>query len=274
MYGQVRTANYCVPWIRAQYPTGVHPARLQVDMGPHGPVFETHSVQWEVDYFLHLRDYNTAMHSGRQGPEAVSTDTLQSLVRAYQPKGHLIESLSDERHIPEDLIYAPVFRSIAQSVHMKQKHEAECGQQYDVVALQRYDAIVGPRPTSLCQELLEHGAPPMTVLVHGNRFRMFGEAWQVAMDDIFMVGDSVGVDALVASCARLWADPTRETHDEAAWGGPNVYTYRNATLASVDFRKMEAKPAIVRPDAEKRPVFDSWDYHNHFWRSNHGRITN
>ena len=282
LYGQPRTALYCAPWIKEWFnvPPGIAINTYKQNFDMHPEFVSKDQCEVEVDYFLHIKDYNIYINTiGDAGDnpndspvQKVSQEYINELINLYQPKKHQVLAYEEEYDLSHGNRngYSPLFYSITSAMRLKKEYEVETGTIYDYCFTHRYDGIVGPGIDTFKNRLAGPGFPPMSVLALGDFFRWKWEFWRLGPSDVFLGGDNLAMELLLADTSRIYtSDDVFICNDDI--GGPNLVLGRSFGNSSI---KLETDHnlhcAIVRHSADlTRPVFESWSYHQNFWLTNH-----
>ena len=283
LYGQPRTALYCAPWIKQWFnvPSGiqVNQYKKNFDMIPEFVSKEPCDV--EVDYFLHIKDYNIYINTigdpewdgSTNGVKFVSQEFINELVAVYNPKKYEVLTCEEEKNMTSTGVrngYSAMFYSLTSAMRLKREYEIETGQIYDYCFTHRYDGIMGPSIDGFKMRLEGIGFPPMSVLTLGEMYRWKWENWRLGPNDVFLGGDNLAMEMLLADTSRIYAsDNFMMCNDDI--GGPNVVLGKSFGNSNI---RQDSEPhlhcAIVRHSADLNiPVLESWAYHQNFWLTNH-----
>lgn len=283
LYGQPRTALYCAPWIKQWFnvPSGiqVNQYKKNFDMIPEFVSKEPCDV--EVDYFLHIKDYNIYINTigdpewdgSTNGVKFVSQEFINELVAVYNPKKYEVLTCEEEKTMTSTGVrngYSAMFYSLTSAMRLKREYEIETGQIYDYCFTHRYDGIMGPSIDGFKMRLEGIGFPPMSVLTLGEMYRWKWENWRLGPNDVFLGGDNLAMEMLLADTSRIYAsDNFMMCNDDI--GGPNVVlgkSFGNSNIRQDSESHLHC--AIVRHSADLNiPVLESWAYHQNFWLTNH-----
>jgi hypothetical protein len=75
---------------------------------------------------------------------------------------------------------------------------------------------------------------------------------------------------LIAGTFEATSCATLQDWRKFMFTGPNVFLRKCADQANLKLERLRAEVAIVRPNADLGvPVFNSFEYHDKFWRTNH-----
>lgn len=138
MYGQYRTGDACLEYIKNFYATtGVN-----------------------IDYFCSLKPYETTYTRHKHNEETQKDPMAQSILnnkavwhqmeqikKWFNPKEFKIYSIEHEnqlKNIEGSIMHSKVLAGWVDSIMLKQKYEAEHNMTYDLVIMQRYDTIIWP----------------------------------------------------------------------------------------------------------------------------------
>ena len=235
----------------------------------------------EVDYFLHIKDYNIYINTigdpewdgSTNGVKFVSQEFINELVAVYNPKKYEVLTCEEEKNMTSTGVrngYSAMFYSLTSAMRLKREYEIETGQIYDYCFTHRYDGIMGPSIDGFKMRLEGIGFPPMSVLTLGEMYRWKWENWRLGPNDVFLGGDNLAMEMLLADTSRIYAsDNFMMCNDDI--GGPNVVLGKSFGNSNI---RQDSEPhlhcAIVRHSADLNiPVLESWAYHQNFWLTNH-----
>lgn len=281
LYGQTRTAEYCAPWIKKSFdiPNGTEMNIFSKTFDCYHTFLGKEPCNFHVDYFLHFKDYNIYVNT-KGDPDFLDAKPIKidkaataRLIAAYKPKRWEQLSYDNERNIIDGNknTYATMFYSIASALRLKKEYEMETGIPYDYCFVHRFDTINGPFVTSFQDKVATSGFMPLTVYGSSETLRWKWENWRLGPNDIFFGGDNLAVDMLLADISRLYSSDDQVMLGDDI-GGPNIIIGRSAANSAVSLAcDHSIIPAVVRHSADllNNPVFDSWQYHQNFWLSNH-----
>lgn len=283
LYGQPRTALYCAPWIKQWFtvPAGTSINQYKKNYDMHPEFVSKEPCEVEVDYFLHVKDYNIYINTigdpewepNGGSVKKVSQDYIKQLIDTYNPKKYQILTYEEESPITSPGTrngYSAMFYSVSSALRLKKEYEIETGQLYDYCFVHRYDGITGPDINSFKTRLEGPGFPPLTVITLGDMYRWKWENWRLGPNDVFLGGDNLAMEMLFADVSAVYAtDDFIKCNDDI--GGPNVIlgrSFGNSNVSQSPEYHMHC--AIVRHSADlSRPVMESWQYHQEFWLKNH-----
>ena len=282
LYGQPRTALYCAPWIKEWFnvPPGteINTYKKNIDMLPE--FVSKDQCEVEVDYFLHIKDYNIYMNTiGDVGDnpidspvQKVSQDYINELINVYQPKKHQVLTFEEEYELIHGQRngYSALFYSITSAMRLKREYEIETGTLYDYCFTHRYDGIIGPGIDTFKNRLSGPGFPPMSVLALGELYRWKWEFWRLGPSDVFLGGENLAMELLLADASRIYtSDNLFICNDDI--GGPNLVLGKSFSNSSIKLETdYNLHCAIVRHSADLTiPIFESWPYHQNYWLTNH-----
>ena len=281
LYGQPRTAIYCIPWIKKTFES-----LKGITTNSFFPVIDQQLIykdqveynKVQVDYFLHLKNYN--IYTNTSGDDSnfqllVDDSEIKEIINEINPVSYKISTYDEEKEL---LVASPrssfsaMFSSINTALNLKKKHQLRTGQQYDLVALHRYDSLLGPDPTSLRTVLESTGLQPLTVISPGWVGRWKWEDARLASNDVFLIGDDLAIDTAMADVTRMYATDNKIFGQHDFFNhGPNVALQESFEKTSIrHVCSTEFYPAVVRHTSDlSLPVFDNWAYHNSYWLTNH-----
>lgn len=252
LYGQYRTGDYCLPWIKEQYAFA------------------------DVDYFVHTKAYSTYPNTRGQNPlEVMYPDVIGKQLRSVlgtQVKWSRILEIGDEHHKPGNghWHYAPMFASLQQAVYAALA--AYANTHYDVIIAQRLDMLVGPRVSFLADAARQY-TKPLTVFTVNPEMRFMNEGMQAGIHDVFLAGTPSTMNLLVGETFEATACPSKNDWQRYLFEGPNVFLRKAAASAGLHLAHARVGFALVRPTADLTvPVFDSYSYHEKFWSTQHRKL--
>lgn len=280
LFGQPRTGIYTAPWILESFniPAGTEINIYSKPFDSYHPLLQRQQCEVEVDYFFNVKDYNIYFNTkgdpvwDKVRPIPVSESDIQQLVDLYKPSAYEVVSADSERNMldGERNSYTAMYYSISRAMRLKRQYEINNNVNYDFCFAHRFDTMIGPYTKSFRDRLTGPGFNPLAVFTSSEILRWRWESWRLGPNDIFFGGDNMAMEMLMADISRLWgSDDELQLNDEL--GGPNLILNRSAGNASVkldyDYNIISA---VVRHSADLSiPVFDSWQYHQNFWLSNH-----
>ena len=286
LYGQPRTALYCAPWIKQWFtvPSGIQVNQYKKNYDMHPEFVSKEPCDVEVDYFLHIKDYNIYINTigdpewdgTANSVKLVSDDYINQLINVYKPKKYQVLTVNEENAMTSTGIrngYGAMFYSLTSAMRLKREYEIETGTLYDYCFTHRYDGIVGPTIDGFKTRLEGPGFPPMSVTTLGDMFRWKWENWRLGPNDVFLGGDNLAMEMLLADTSRIFlSDNFMMCNDDI--GGPNIILGRSFGNSNIShFPDQHMHCAIVRHSADlSRPVMESWLYHQDFWLANHKSI--
>ena len=123
LYGQIRTGDYCKPFIREF---------LKI---------ENH----EIDFFCSTKNYNTYLRLNDNAEIELTSEDIDSFISYYDPKMQNVITKADEDPFKYDIITGRdtslFYSSFIDSIMLKQKYELLHNFMYDYVITLRYDTI-------------------------------------------------------------------------------------------------------------------------------------
>lgn len=283
LFGQPRTGLYCAPWIKQWFnvPSGIEINQYKKNYDMHPEFVSREPCDVQIDYFMHVKNYNLYINTIGD-PEwdgttdmvrRVPEEELHKLIQEYNPKKYQVLTIEEENKMADPPIrngYSAMFYSLTSAMRLKREYEVETGELYDYCFTHRYDGITGPYIDSFKTRLEGPGFPPMSVTSIGDMHRWKWENWRLGPNDVFLGGDNLAMELLLADTSRIYlTDDFMMCNDDI--GGPNVVLGRSYANSNIKhFSDQNLHCAIVRHTADlSRPVFESWQYHQHFWLSNH-----
>lgn len=281
LYGQPRTALYCAPWIKQWFtvPSGTEINQYKQNYDMHPEFVSKEPCDVEIDYFLHIKDYNIYINTigdpdwDSHAVKRVPQDYIDQLIDTYKPKKYQVLTHDEEQSITLSGTrngYCAMYYSLTSAMRLKREYEIETGELYDYCFTHRYDGITGPDINSFRTRLEGPGFPPMSVITLGGMFRWKWENWRLGPSDVFLGGDNLAMEMLLADASRIFlSDNYLMCNDDI--GGPNVVlgrSFGNSSISQESEHHMHC--AIVRHSADLSiPVMESWLYHQNFWLTNH-----
>lgn len=139
MYGQYRTGDACLEYIKRFYNV---PGSINVD-------YFCSLKPYETTYTRHKHNEETKKDIMAQDLLDTATITYQAnqIKKHYKPKEFKLYKVKDEdklKDIKGSIMHSKVLAGWVDSIMLKQKYEAENDITYDMVIMQRYDAIIWP----------------------------------------------------------------------------------------------------------------------------------
>ena len=281
MYGQLRTAEYCAPWIKESFniPQNSRINIFSKEFDCHHFYIGSEECTFQVDYFLHFKDFNIYVNTKgdpdflEAKPIPVSQDYIDRVLAIYNPIKYERMSHEEERFLNNGIknTYVTMFYSIASALRLKRENEIETGVPYDLCFVHRYDAINGPTIESFRNKLTGSNFLPLNLFVPSDPLRWKWENWRLGPNDMFFGGDNLAVEMVMADISRLYSSENQIMLGDEI-GGPNIILGRAAANAGIGLHTDHGIiPAVVRHSADlaNNPVFSSWQYHQQFWLSNH-----
>ena len=247
LYGCYRTGDYVLPWLKKSLT----------------------STTVQVDYFCSTRNFDEYRTVAGVKEKLHRTDE------------ELIEKLSILNPISIDILdYDDVAKfdraratekSMADSIMLKQLHEANTGIEYDIVLLARYDTLPEPMP-NLANRLSkiantmtykQHYADLITncrkswICTYKQRHGLSHSPWASSMHDYFMYGSSIAMDLIALEFLKLAGSPEHSAARNQKRKSGTGLRHIHMTLATV-IRQMDIEilgmpfinSVIVRPYAD------------------------
>lgn len=252
LYGQYRTGDYCLPWIKEQWASA------------------------DADYYVNVKVGNTYgnLTSEIDVADHAAEDIRESVTLHL---GDHVRSLQIQTEDPLTTLgywhYAPMFSSMQRAVYSCLRSIAE-GSQYDWIVLQRPDVLIGPEVRSL-RRLLSHPLDETSIFtIDTDMGQIFGEARSGGIHDMLLAGSPAAMNLLVAGTFEVTAGATLQDWQKFRFIGPNLLLRQCAYQANLRLALFRATVAVVRPTADlTNPVFQSFEYHRKFWTSVHKGMT-
>ena len=141
MYGQYRTGDACLKYIKDFYSLGSD-SNVNVD-------FFCSLKPYETTYTRHIHNEATNkdyMQQDQLSESAVDHQRKQ-IYKYYNPKKFKVfeKEYEDQlKHIDATIMHSKVLSAWTEAVMLKQEYEAENNMSYDLVIMQRYDVILWP----------------------------------------------------------------------------------------------------------------------------------
>ena len=252
LYGQYRTGDYCLPWIRKQYAFA------------------------DADYFIHTKVSSTYPNTEVEEPlRYVYPEDVHRSIRnelGLLVKTCRILSVGEEKQTPDrgHWHYAPMFSSMQHAVYAALGAYATTP--YDLIIAQRLDMLVGPFVESVA-EAAKNYTRPHTVFTVNPEMRFMNEGMQAGIHDVFLAGTPAAMNLLVAGTLEATAFPRTTDWQRYLFEGPNVFLRKAAATAGLHVGHARVGFALVRPNADlSRPALESYAYHEKFWSTNHRRL--
>lgn len=277
LYGQPRTALYCIPWIKQTF-NNLNGATIPIfskNEVMRAECIRNEPVQVEIDYFLNIKQYNVYINSigDKKEVQVIDNNVISTLLDEYAPKDYKITTHDEEVELYTSVrtSYTSMFSSINTCLTMKKRHEIRTGKFYDLCAIHRYDSLLGPNINSLATSLSQYGIRPMSILACGHLFRWQWENTKLGINDLFLCGDNFAIDTAFSNITRMYSSDSDTLGLNDISEGPNVTLFDSMMESSVRvLTDKELMPALVRPNANLTlPVMDNWQYHQIFWTQNH-----
>ncbi len=248
LFGQYRTGDYCLPWIREQWSFA------------------------EADYYVNVKADNTYSNLKEYPASKSDTDAIKDSVLSHLDSSirHLSIQEQDPLTEPGYWHYAPMFRSMQRALYGTLRQAIAAGIEYDWLALQRTDVLIGPGTGTLQRALPSRPYESDIWTINPNMGQISGEARSGGVHDMFLIGKPQAMSLLVAGTFEATACATLQDWRKFFFTGPNVFLRKCADQANLNLPRLNAEVAIVRPNADLEiSVFKSFGYHDKFWRANH-----
>lgn len=247
LYGCYRTGDYVLPWLKRSLT----------------------STTVQVDYFCSTRNFDEYRISRVDTKKIHHTN--EELIEKMSILNPISIDILDYDEIAKfDLAHA-VEKSMADSIMLKQLHEANTGIEYDIVLLARYDTLPEPMP-NLADQLSEIGNT-MTykqkyvdlitncrrswICTQKQTHGLHHSPWAGGAHDYFMYGSSVAMDLIALEFLKLAGSPSYTLAGKEKWRSGSGFRHIHMTLATV-LRQMDIEilrtpfieSVIVRPHAD------------------------
>lgn len=254
LFGQYRTGDYCLPWIVKQYDFA------------------------ETRFYAHTKAYagypNLEGHRGLGTKPSHDADHIRGACERYGVDlVDVVETVDDDPFsVPGGWHYASLFGSLQASVYHALARFRETDWWPDLIAVQRFDMLLGPQVTSFGQALAITGHQPDTLYVLNRSMRFNKEARQFGIHDVLLLGSPYTINTLVAETFSATQEVTRRGWQIHHFEGPNVFLRRMVDRCGLHVDQIPLAFALVRPDADlERDVFasDTFAYHVKHWTSSH-----
>jgi hypothetical protein len=248
LFGQYRTGDYCLPWIREQwsFADAVYYVGVKTD-----------------NTYANLKEYSASALDIKSVKDSVFTH-LKPLVM------HLSIQEQDPLTGPGYWHYAPMFRSMQRILYSALRHSVASGIEYDWIVLQRTDVLIGPGINTLKRAIPSRPHESDIWTINPSMGQIKGEARSGGVHDVFLLGSPQAMSLLVSGTFEATAGATVQDWRKFFFTGPNVFLRKCADQANISLQRLNAEVAIVRPNADLEiPVFKSFEHHEKFWRTNH-----
>lgn len=248
LFGQYRTGDYCLPWIREQW------------------------ASTDVSYYVNVKvgnTYGNLLNSPRV--DAHSADSIADSVFHHlgDKVKHVQVQTEDPLTTPGYWHYAPMFSSMQLSLYRALRHVAE-GHHYDWIVLQRPDVLIGPEVRSLDKLPIRPLDDTSIFTVDPHMSQIHGEARSGGVHDMLLAGSPAAMNLLIAGTFEATAGASLQDWQKFFFMGPNLLLRRCADQANLRLVPLRATVAVVRPTSDLTvPVLNSFEYHRKFWTSVH-----
>lgn len=274
LFGQLRTAEYCAPWIKESFNFSAYDRETMTwekqnhwDTGK----YEKYEQPFQVDYFCDFKTSSFTTNDVGDKKKLHTPRDIDKIRSLYNPVAEHITPDAVDVIIANNRPFAgKMFSSMCRTVLLKQQYELQNNFMYDAVFLHRYDVLTGPSPTALRDVFHPHGVQPLCIYgEHTSNIRFVNEGFRAGFMDLLLWGDSFSIDSLCARLYQNWAvcDPEQLKHEFSF--GPNVALSIAVSDVGLAFHPLHIGTTIVRKTADLSiPVFDSYAYHETFWVGN------
>jgi hypothetical protein len=252
-YGQYRTANYAMPWLKEM-------------------VISTDNVK---SVFCSTKIMNTYPNSIEDLEKVVTPPdkARATLVKTF-PGIELDLSLTVHKALDPNRGYWHYARMIWSMNKVLQMYNvwAKDHGDVDLIVLSRLDSLIGPQPTSL-GSWFRHQKPKYRHLwTCPGTMHFSGSELGVGLGDLLLIGTPMSINSLLSYSLECLS-----TRPRLGWAtyrhGPNLLFKRAADASSLLTYPLPVRIALVRPNADLSiPVFDSFEHHAKFWTDNHKEI--
>jgi len=252
LFGQYRTGDYCLPWIREQWASA------------------------DTDYYVNVKRGSTYGNlSTKIDVEDHDADDIRDSVRTHlgdKVKDLQVQTL-DPLTTPGYWHYAPMFSSMQRALYSCLRAIAE-GERYDWIVLQRPDVLIGPEVRTLDKLPIRPLDDTSIFTIDGHMGQIFGEARSGGVHDMLLAGSPAAMNLLIAGSFETTAGATLQDWQKFFFTGPNMLLRKCADQANLKLLNLRATVAVVRPTADLAlPVFSSFEYHRKFWTYVHKGMT-
>lgn len=138
MYGQYRTGDSCLEYIKKFYEAEGCNVDFFCSLKPYETSYTRHKYNSMLDKRMEdkdVKDVDTIKHQVSQ---------ITNILAPTKFKLYTLEYENQLKNINGSLVQSKVLSAWVDSIFLKNAHEADTGINYDLVVMQRYDAIVWP----------------------------------------------------------------------------------------------------------------------------------
>ena len=272
LFGQLRTAEYCAPWIKETFNFSDY--ERETSLWKHNKhwhkerVYEKYTDPIEIDYFCDFKTVSFTSNDISAKKIQHNSVDIDKIRRLYNPAGEHITPENIDISLRQDKPFmTPMFSSICRTVLLKQEHEIKNNFIYDAVFLHRYDVLSGPSPNMLRESFHQNGIQPLCIYgMGGANHRFLNEGFRAGFLDMIFWGDSFSIDALSARLYQYWATDNLHHLKHEFSHGPNTALSIAANDAGLSYEPAPISYSIVRDTADLTiPVFDSFFYHTQYY---------
>ena len=175
IYGQVRTLNYCLPYLLSSFE------------------LLANKLEATLDVTMVLKDFNTSVNTINQADsEKAETPTIPSFVKLPVLLSQEFEN-GTVRNVKHRSHYSPYIQTLLCCLSNVWKLEKN----YDIIFMVRSDTLVGANVGSLanseagCVKILKTPKSDRTIYSHHGVFRMEKEFNKLGMGDFFYYGNQL-----------------------------------------------------------------------------------
>jgi hypothetical protein len=246
LYGQYRTGDYCLPWIKQQFEFA------------------------DVDVYAHLKSYNSftnqVVPSNSEFQEGHIEEKLGALFGTSVKYVHVLHRHDNPFLARGVWHFASLFASIQASVYRALLY----ADKYDMIVAQRTDVLIGPTTRALASVWPSSVNERDLWVIDNNMGQIKGEARSGGLHDVFFMGSPGAMNLLVADTFRATCNVSNSDWMKFQFMGPNLFLAQSAHKANLQVHNLGTGFAIVRPNADLSvPVEQSFHYHQKFWVENH-----
>lgn len=254
IYGQVRTLNYCLPYLLSSFE--LLAKKLNAD----------------IDVTTVLKVFNTAINTDNEiDSKEANYPSIPSFVKLPVLMSKEFEDRTI-RSVKHRSPYSPYIQTLTQCL----KNIWELDNNYDIVFMVRSDSLVGSSLNSLanneagCLKILESNTFDRTVYAHHSIFRMEKEFNKLGMGDFFYYGNQVSIKLLLSYLLHYTRSTDSDVYPKMFNLGPNVLLYRSCVENEIQVKETSVDTTIVRPSSDlTQDVFTSFYSHKNHFLSSH-----
>lgn len=254
IYGQVRTLNYCLPYILSSFE------------------LLANKLEAHLEVTTVLKDFNTSVNTVNQADsEKAETPAIPSFVKLP-----VLLSQDFENSTVRKVEHRSHYSSYIQTLLCCLKNIWQLDQDYDIIFMVRSDTLVGSNVDSLanseagCVKILKTLKSDRTIYSHHGVFRMEKEFNKLGMGDFFYYGNQVSIKLLFSYLTHYVRSSNSDVHPRLDNLGPNVLLYRSCAENEIQIKETSVDTTIVRPSSDlTQDVFTSFYSHKNHFLSSH-----